>query len=163
MKIINTAYFYKALGLYQVFGAFYGIYALFSSFSFLNMFTSLPFIVLLIVSGIWLLIDLNHKSYKLAFFNQLIQTIQFKLFGYGLMYAAGIYLSLAYDAWSIEQLYLDIRSWTFIFSLFFNSSENQFLVAINSVPIVILLLMILFKKAVFQPTQSKIIRSADQL
>ena len=163
MKIINTAYFYKVLGLYQVFGAFYGIYALFSSFSFLNMFTSLPFIVLLLVSGIWLLIDLNHKSYKLALYNQLIQTIQFKMYGYGLMYASGFYLSLAYDAWSIEQLYLDIRSWTFIFSLFFNSSVNQFLVAINLVPIVILLFMILFKETVFKQTQSKVIRSADQL
>ena len=163
MKIIYTAYFYKALGLYQVFEAFYGIYALFSSFSFLNMFTSLPFIVLLLVSGIWLLIDLNHKSYKLAFYNQLIQTIQFKLFGYGLMYASGFYLSLATDTWSIEQIYLDIRSWTFIFYIFLNSSENNFHLAINLVPIVILLFMILFKKTVFQPTQSKVIRSADQL
>ena len=163
MKIINTAYFYKALGLYQVFGAFYGIYALFSSFSFLNMFVSLPFIVLLLFSGIWLLIDLNQKSYKLAFYNQLIQTIQFKLFGYGLMYASGFYLSLATDTWSIEQIYLDIRSWTFIFYIFLNSSENNFHLAINLVPIVILLFMILFKKTVFQPTQSKVIRSADQL
>lgn len=163
MIIVNKAYFYKALGLYQVFGGFYGIYALFSSFSFLNMFVSLPFIVLLLFSGIWLLIDLNQKSYKLAFYNQLIQTIQFKLYGYGLMYASGFYLSLAYDAWSIEQLYLDIRSWTFIFSLFFNSSVNQFLVAINLVPIVILLFMILFKETVFKQAQSKVIRSADQL
>ena len=163
MIIVNKAYFYKALGLYQVFGGFYGIYALFSSFSFLNMFVSLPFIVLLLFSGIWLLIDLNHKSYKLAFYNQLIQTIQFKLFGYGLMYASGFYLSLATDTWSIEQIYLDIRSWTFIFYIFLNSSENNFHLAINLVPIVILLFMILFKKTVFQPTQSKVIRSADQL
>jgi len=106
---------------------------------------------------------LNHKSYKLAFYNQLIQTIQFKLFGYGLMYASGFYLSLATDTWSIEQIYLDIRSWTFIFYIFLNSSENNFHLAINLVPIVILLFMILFKKTVFQPTQSKVIRSADQL
>ena len=163
MKIINTAYFYKVLGLYQVFGAFYAIYALFSSFSFLNMFTSLPFIVLLLVSGIWLLIDLNHKSYRLALYNQIIQTIQFKMYGYGLMYASGFYLSLATDAWSLEQVYLDIRSWTFIFYIFLNSSEDQFHLAINLVPLLILLFMILFKKVVFQPTQIKVIRSADQL
>ncbi len=159
----NISHYCKTLGIYQIIGGFYGVYALITSFSFLNMFTSLPFIVLLLVSGIWLLIDLNHKSYKLAFYNQLIQTIQFKLFGYGLMYASGFYLSLATDTWSIEQIYLDIRSWTFIFYIFLNSSENNFHLAINLVPIVILLFMILFKKTVFQPTQSKVIRSADQL
>lgn len=159
----SISYYYKTLGIYQIIGGFYGGYALIASFSFLNMFTSLPFIVLLLVSGIWLLIDLNHKSYKLAFYNQLIQTIQFKVFGYGLMYASGFYLSLATDAWSLEQVYLDIRSWTFIFYIFLNSSENQFHLAINLVPLLILLFMILFKKAVFQPTQSKAIRSVDQL
>lgn len=137
--------FYKALGLYNIFGAFYGIYALFSSFSFVNLFISLAFIALLFVSGIWLLIDLNHKSYKLAFYNQLFQIIQFKLLGYGFSFASGLYLAIALDAWSIEQVYLDMRSWTFIFYLFLNSSENQFHLAINFVPILILLLMKLLK------------------
>lgn len=145
MKFVNKIYFYKALGLYHVFGAFYGIYALSSSFSYLNMLYSLPFIILLMYSGILLLTDLDRTSYKFALYNQLIQTIQFKLFGYGLMYASGFYFSLAYDSLSIEQLYLEMRSWIFMFSLFFNSSEDEFQLAINFVPILILLLMKLLK------------------
>lgn len=161
MKNVNRLYFYKALGLYQVCGGFYAIYSLLSSFSFLNMFYSLAFIIFLIYTGILLLIDLNYKSYKLTFYNQLIQTIQFNLFGYGLMYASGFYLSVAYDSISMELVYLQIRSWTFIFSLFFNSSENQFHLAINFMPVLILLLMNLFKGAIFQNTPIEDVRIVE--
>lgn len=150
MKFFKKVYFYKALGWYQVFGAFYGIYALFSSFDFVNLFISLAFIVLLFVSGFWLLFDLSYKSYKLAVCNQMIQTIQFNLFGYGFSFAAGLYLAIASDTWSLEQVYLDMRSWTFIIYLLLNSSENQFHLAINFMPMLILLLMNLFKGAIFQ-------------
>ncbi len=161
MKKEYTTFFFKSLGFYQVFGALYGIYALFSSFSFLNMFTSLPFILLLLVSGIWLLVDLSHKSYKLAFYNQLIQTIQFEFLGFGLMYAAGFYVSIVSDVRSLERIYLDIRSWTFIFHIFLNTSRDEFYLAINFVPILILILMILFKDAIFQRLRSRSIEGPD--
>lgn len=143
--------FFKALGLYQIACGIWGIHTLVLSLTLLNFLFLLPFLLLLLISGIYIFFKLNNQSYYLTFYNQLLQIVQFKFFGNGFMYASGIYFSVGLDAWDISNLFIDYRYWTFIGYLFINSHATDFYLTLNFIPILILLFMILSKRLLRNP------------
>ena len=138
--------FFKTLGLYQVAGGLYGMYILADANTLLNVIFLLPFILLPLVSGGYLFLRVDLMSFRLSFFNQILQIFQFNFFGYGFMYASGIYFALASDTLDMGNLYIDYRLWTYLCYLLISSDEHLFLSALNFIPIIILFLMTLFRR-----------------
>lgn len=138
--------FFKTLGLYQVVGGLYGLYILADAITLLNLIFLLPFILLLLISGGYLFLRVDSMSFKLSFFNQILQIFQFNFFGYGFMYASGIYLALAAEKLDFNYMYVNLRLWTFLCYFLFNSDDSIFLCALNFVPIIMMLSMTLFRR-----------------
>lgn len=152
--IINTAYFlklenyntgFRIIRIYHILCALWAVKALISAFSILNIILFIPFTLLLSLTGLNLLLLKGRKPYRLTIINQLLQIVQFQIGRFVFLYSAGVYLSLGMDAPDIGHVFVSVRSWTFTCLLRLNALEPAFYLAINIIPMLIILIVVLLK------------------
>lgn len=131
--------------MYQILCALWAVKALISAFSLLNIILFVPFTLLLLLADLNLLLLKGKKPYRLTITNQLLKIVQFQIGGLGFLYSAGVYLSLGMDAPDIGHVFVSVRSWTFTCLLRLNAIEPAFYLAINFIPMLIILIVVLLK------------------
>ena len=145
MKIESASIGYKIIGLYQMLCAFWAIYVLTTAFSLLNSLLFIPFIILLLWAGVNLIFLKGKKRYRLTIINQILQIVQFQIGGFGFLYSAGVYLSVGMDALDFNHVFVSFRLWTFTCLLRVNAIEPEFYLAMNIIPVLIILIVLLWK------------------
>jgi hypothetical protein len=134
---------YRIIGIYQILCASWGVHLLVNNVSFLYLLFIAPFLVLLLLAGLNLILQKGEKPFRLTIINQLLQIFQFQIGGNGFSYAVGVYVSLVMDAPDFNHFFVDAHFWWFMWFLYFNVKESDFYIAINFIPVLIILIVLL--------------------
>jgi len=134
---------YRIIGIYQILCASWGVHLLVTNFGFLNVLLIAPFLVLLLFAGLSLILQKGERPYRLTIINQLLQIGQFQIGGNGFSYAVGVYVSLVMYAPDFNHFFVDAHFWWFMWFLYLNVKEADFYLAINLIPVLIILIVLL--------------------
>lgn len=149
---INTGY--RIIGIYQILCASWGVHLLVANFGFFNFLFIAPFLALLLFAGLNLILQKGERPYRLTIINQLLQIGQFQIGGNGFSYAVGVYVSLVMYAPDFNHFFVDAHFWWFMWFLYLNVKEADFYLAINLIPVLIILIVLLlssYKQAFVKP------------
>jgi hypothetical protein len=147
-KLIESRIILMLIGIHQIFGGIFGLYLVFTQKSFINILEHLFLFLIIIglflfsiICGIALFYKNPVKGIKISLINQFLQLIQFKVFGFGFYYAAGIYLSIGILDVSI--LKFKINSSLFQSSIFLTlkSGNDTIYIFINLISVLLILFL----------------------